>query len=692
VTRRFTAGPAWLLLLVAAGAEAQVPAGGQFRVNTYTPGQQSRPAAAAAADGIFVIAWESHAPYGAGGSVFAQRFGPAGERLGGEFQVHPSSSYPAASGSPDGDFVVAWEVGLSGLGRRFSAAGTSIGSEFGVSGFNPAVASGPSGRSALVAQAIDSYNSLGVFGGIFDEEGSLVAHFRANESVEGHQQDADVTALPNGVVVVVWENNTGQSNRTIVGQRYDADGNPLGGNFVVGQPGPAPRVDPVVAAGPAGGFVVVSTDYGGRIAGQRFDASGGRLGGEFRVNSYTTSFRDWPAVAADARGNFVVAWEGDGPNEDTYPRRGIFARRFRADGTPRGEDFHVNTFTTGDQKWATVASDDVGNFIVSWWDPPADPSQGVSAQRFGGLRPAALAVDRGGNGVLEAGETVDVRTSWRNVNGATQAFGGTLAVVRDLRPATAQVVDGSADFGSVADGAVAECTDCYRMTVPPPPPPSPRGLRPHLHQDVLLEEMIVPDAQGQDKLWRVHVGGSFDDVPASRPAYRFVETLLHHGITGGCGAGRFCPEAAVTRAQAAVFALAAKEGPAYHPRPCGAPMFADVDSASAACPFLEELARRGAMGACGDGRFCPDAPLTREEMAALVVRTAEPTLEPPPCAAPRFADVDVSDVRCRWIEELARRGVVAGCGGGKFCPRGPVTREQMAVIVAGTFGLSLYGP
>ena len=47
---------------------------------------------------------------------------------------------------------------------------------------------------------------------------------------------------------------------------------------------------------------------------------------------------------------------------------------------------------------------------------------------------------------------------------------------------------------------------------------------------------------------------------------------------------------------------------------------------------------------------------------------------------------------CRWIEELARRGVVSGCAQGLYCPTAPVTREQMAVFLTGTFGLTLYGP
>jgi hypothetical protein len=43
------------------------------------------------------------------------------------------------------------------------------------------------------------------------------------------------------------------------------------------------------------------------------------------------------------------------------------------------------------------------------------------------------------------------------------------------------------------------------------------------------------------------------DVPTTHPFFRFVEALAATGITGGCGAGLYCPDAAVTRGQMAVF-------------------------------------------------------------------------------------------------------------------------------------------
>ena len=80
-------------------------------------------------------------------------------------------------------------------------------------------------------------------------------------------------------------------------------------------------------------------------------------------------------------------------------------------------------------------------------------------------------------------------------------------------------------------------------------------------------------------------------------------------------------------------------------------------------------------------------------MAVFVLRTLDPALDPARLrAAELFADVPATSPFCRWIEELARRGVVTGCGGGNYCPTRRVTREQMGVFISATFGLTLYGP
>jgi hypothetical protein len=117
-----------------------------------------------------------------------------------------------------------------------------------------------------------------------------------------------------------------------------------------------------------------------------------------------------------------------------------------------------------------------------------------------------------------------------------------------------------------------------------------------------------------------------------------------------------------------------------------------VPATSPFCRWVEELADRGVVAGCGGGNYCPTAAVTREQMAVFVLRTLDPALNPPACVAPNlFSDVPASSPFCRWIEELANRGVVTGCAANTYCPTNPVTREQMGVFLSVTFGLTLYG-
>ena len=207
---------------------------------------------------------------------------------------------------------------------------------------------------------------------------------------------------------------------------------------------------------------------------------------------------------------------------------------------------------------------------------------------------------------------VALQPSWRNVHGAAQTFGATLRALTGPAGATYTIGVDGASYGSVPDGEGRECTACYTATV------QPAGSRPAPHWDATADERITPDTLGQDKRWTLHIGGSFSDVPPASPFYRLVETVLHSGVTGGCAAGRYCPAAAATRDQMAVFVLVAKEGAGYRPPACGTPLFGDVPAAHPLCAWIEELARRGVTSGCGAGRYCPQEPVTREQMAAFI--------------------------------------------------------------------------
>ena len=61
-------------------------------------------------------------------------------------------------------------------------------------------------------------------------------------------------------------------------------------------------------------------------------------------------------------------------------------------------------------------------------------------------------------------------------------------------------------------------------------------------------------------------------------------------------------------------------------------------------------------------------------------------VSPPPATA-TFNDVPVGNPYFQFVEALAASGVTAGCGGGNFCPDAPVTRAQMATFLSRALGL-----
>ena len=112
--------------------------------------------------------------------------------------------------------------------------------------------------------------------------------------------------------------------------------------------------------------------------------------------------------------------------------------------------------------------------------------------------------------------------------------------------------------------------------------------------------------------------------------------------------------------------------------------FDDVPAGYFAEAWIRRLVRAGVTVGCrvNPPGYCPESPVTREQMAVFLLRASDTAdFTPPPCTAATFADVPCSNPFAPWIYELVRRGITAGCGAGLYCPTAPVTREQMAVFL-----------
>ncbi len=191
----------------------------------------------------------------------------------------------------------------------------------------------------------------------------------------------------------------------------------------------------------------------------------------------------------------------------------------------------------------------------------------------------------------------------------------------------------------------------------------------------------VPDAADAFPL------GQFSDVTPTYWAFPYVEALARAGITGGCGLGNFCPDALVSRAQMAVFLERSMRGSSYVPPPATGNVFLDVGASDFAAAYIEQLYQDGITGGCGNSNYCPDATVTRDAMAVFLLRARYGRDYTPPAPSGTFTDVDPGYWAAAWIEQLAAEGITGGCGGGNYCPQAPVTRAQMAVFLVRTFEL-----
>jgi hypothetical protein len=163
-----------------------------------------------------------------------------------------------------------------------------------------------------------------------------------------------------------------------------------------------------------------------------------------------------------------------------------------------------------------------------------------------------------------------------------------------------------------------------------------------------------------------------------------IEWLAESGITKGCNPpanDRFCPDARVTRGEMAAFlvrALGLSDG-------LDDP-FVD-DDGSIFERDIERLAAARITLGCNpptNDRFCPQANVTREQMAAFLVRAFGYDDDG---GGDAFRD-DNESIFEHEIERLAVAGVTRSCNppvNDRFCPKSIVTRGQMAAFLNRSF-------
>jgi len=258
-----------------------LPSDSSFRVNDDGGGDyQFSPAVAMDSAGGFVIVWLDNRS-GYVWDIFAQRYSPSGSALGSNFEVtsdppNAVQNWPKVAMSASGSFVVAWEDDRDGdediYAQRYSGSGVAQDSNFKVN----------------------------------------------NPSAGGSQKKPDVAVDYTGNFVIVWQDERSYSTfgTEIYTRRYDYSGNPLEEDFWVNDDGGnAEQSNPQVAMDSAGNFVVTWQDYRNDqfnydVYAQRFDSNGNRIGGNYPVtNPGFRNFGQEMPTAAVTPSDIFFAWQ-----------------------------------------------------------------------------------------------------------------------------------------------------------------------------------------------------------------------------------------------------------------------------------------------------------------------------------------------------------------------------------------------
>ncbi|RTR09421.1 hypothetical protein, partial [Azospirillum griseum] len=148
--------------------------------------------------------------------------------------------------------------------------------------------------------------------------------------------------LADGTYVVAWSRRSDGSGTGIAGQRFAADGSPIGGHFAIATVSSANQLRPNVAALPGGGFLVSwESDQDGstwNIYQQRFDAAFNKVGGPVTVNTTIPYNQNYSQTTVLADGGWVVDWWSNGQDGSGW---GVYQQRFNASGTKVGGEERV---------------------------------------------------------------------------------------------------------------------------------------------------------------------------------------------------------------------------------------------------------------------------------------------------------------------------------------------------------------
>ena len=375
-----------------------------------TNATQYEPAIAMQANGNFISVWQEidESMPGSAFSIYGRKYNSVGSALGAPFSISEAASNnispsvdtlskyayginPGISVNDAGDFVTVWQVKDSIYAQRFDSSANLLGtielvSKTSTQNPNPSIAMDAIGNYVITWTGVDS-DKNGVYFRRYNSNGSPIGgEVQVNSTTSKNQSSPDVAMIDNGQFVIVWqsfEQEGGGLDYGIFGQRYDANANPVGGEFQINTYVSDAQTDPSVSMLDDGTFMVAWSSYGQDgfaegIFAQMFDNTGVKIDVEFGVNQLLDPEQITPKTSTNGENILIAAWV-DGANDGSFT--GIFGQRYEiidVNGTKQHKPIGTATPSVilGNSlpfnKTAYVATDTVADSRVAVIDTGAD--------------------------------------------------------------------------------------------------------------------------------------------------------------------------------------------------------------------------------------------------------------------------------------------------------------------------------
>ncbi|WP_230530399.1 calcium-binding protein [Microvirga roseola] len=333
-----------------------LPAGPVFRISSVD-GYSNERSVATLKDGTFVVTWVDSVRVEVAKGVFqtqttvrGQAFYANGDKLGEEFVVSPP------------------KAGTSSAHRGLQVTALKDG------GFAVSYSHTPDG----------GFVNEDVWLRVYEADRSASAEIVATQDATGWQGLPVITALNDGGFTLSYLSNVeGVGSSVLQTQRYDANGARLDtGKTVVS---PSADFQNIVTLRDGNVVIAYENFDSGELEAHIYRPDGSEItqAGGFIMPNTLDGYQLSPSLAALADGRFVAVWTQSIPTGNDTSANSIRGRIFNADGTPAGDDFHINFKTEGAQRLATVAALPNGGFAVAYDDMETTSIGSVRVAVFG---------------------------------------------------------------------------------------------------------------------------------------------------------------------------------------------------------------------------------------------------------------------------------------------------------------------